>query len=65
VSHIDDLFMLFTPHVIPVTVLYTDQDRYCSSAMVSMWTNFAKFADPTPSEQGSETIWKRCALIKH
>lgn len=47
VSFSDDLFFLF--HGLNrVNALRTEDDRQTSETMVKLWTNFAKYGDPTP-----------------
>nr|XP_049701366.1 juvenile hormone esterase isoform X1 [Helicoverpa armigera] len=44
-SHADELFYLFKPHGFP---LLHAAEKHMISRMVTMWTNFAKYTDPTP-----------------
>ncbi|KAJ8718217.1 hypothetical protein PYW07_006147 [Mythimna separata] len=44
-SHADELFYLFKPHAFPL--LHSAEENMIKR-MVTMWTNFAKYSDPTP-----------------
>ncbi|XP_022815866.1 juvenile hormone esterase-like [Spodoptera litura] len=44
-SHADELFYLFKPHAFP---LLHSVEKHMITRMVTMWTNFAKYTDPTP-----------------
>ncbi|XP_059048779.1 uncharacterized protein LOC131844012 [Achroia grisella] len=46
-SHADELFYLFKPHSFPLPLRYLERNMI--NRMVSMWTNFAKYSDPTPA----------------
>lgn len=48
VSHADDLFSLFKPKLLPISVLGSEEDEAMSRFMVDLWANFATFHDPTP-----------------
>jgi len=50
VCHADELFMLFKPHQVPVTMVRSDVDKRVSSSMLQMWTDFAKVGNPTPGD---------------
>ena len=57
VSHVDELFMMFKPHKIPIEGVYSDEDKATSENMLKLWTDFAKTGNPTP---GPSTIqWMR------
>ncbi|CAH0589985.1 unnamed protein product [Chrysodeixis includens] len=45
-SHADELFYLFKPHGFP---LLHSVESHMINRMVTWWTNFAKYSDPTPS----------------
>ncbi|KAM3959374.1 esterase FE4 [Aphomia sociella] len=45
-SHADEIFYLFKPHSFPLPFRYLENDMI--KRMVTMWTNFAKYSDPTP-----------------
>ncbi|XP_063540498.1 uncharacterized protein LOC134749488 [Cydia strobilella] len=45
-SHADELFYLFKPHSIPFP---HQLERRMIKRMVTLWTNFAKYGDPTPT----------------
>ncbi|XP_059048806.1 juvenile hormone esterase-like [Achroia grisella] len=46
-SHADEIFYLFKPHSFPLPHRYLENDMI--KRMVTMWTNFAKYSDPTPA----------------
>lgn len=46
-SHADDLFYLFNAHSLPAIEPGSLEDR-CIERMVRLWTNFAKYGNPTP-----------------
>ncbi|XP_068620355.1 esterase FE4-like [Battus philenor] len=67
-SHADELFYMFKPSSIPLP------QRYLESAMirqiVTLWTNFAKYGDPTPLSSDilpvrwrSSSGWNPTALV--
>ncbi|KAJ0173900.1 hypothetical protein K1T71_010046 [Dendrolimus kikuchii] len=45
-AHADELFYLFKPHAFPLPQRFLEYTTI--KRMVTMWTNFAKFGDPTP-----------------
>ncbi|XP_047535864.1 esterase FE4-like [Vanessa atalanta] len=45
-SHADELFYLFKPHTFPLPPRLFEMDMI--KRMVTLWTNFAKYSDPTP-----------------
>ncbi|XP_072942587.1 bile salt-activated lipase-like [Epargyreus clarus] len=45
-SHADELFYMFKPHSIPLPQRY--MENHMIQKMVTLWTNFAKYTDPTP-----------------
>lgn len=47
VAHADDLFYLFTTFFVPKLVKGSIEDLYVQR-FVKLWTNFAKFGNPTP-----------------
>ncbi|KAG7301778.1 hypothetical protein JYU34_014805 [Plutella xylostella] len=47
-SHADELFYMFKPHAFPLPHRYLENSMI--KRMVSLWTNFAKFSDPTPKK---------------
>jgi len=51
VTHADELIYLFP---MPLMSLLPPKDRHVSDMMVEMWTNFAKYGNPTPPEHPSE-----------
>ncbi|XP_045502270.1 uncharacterized protein LOC123699375 [Colias croceus] len=46
-SHGDELFYMFKPHTFPLPTRYFELKMI--ERMVTLWTNFAKYGDPTPS----------------
>ena len=51
VSHIDDLFLQWDwEHL-------NEEDSRVSLAMTTMWTNFAKYGNPTPAENNLGFVW--------
>ena len=53
VCHADELFYLFQP-CYEVYVELPENDLVLSQELLSYWTNFAKFGDPTPPDSGSK-----------
>ncbi|XP_049876911.1 esterase FE4-like [Pectinophora gossypiella] len=45
-SHADELFYLFKPHSFPMP--WRRLERNMIQRMLTLWTNFAKYSDPTP-----------------
>lgn len=46
-SHADELFYMFKPHSFPLPHRFLEQAMI--KRMLTMWTNFAKYGEPTPS----------------
>ncbi|XP_032511398.2 bile salt-activated lipase-like isoform X2 [Danaus plexippus] len=55
-SHADDLFYLFRGSLIPP--IFTKQDKKIIDYMTTLWTNFAKYGDPTPDWTNSVLKWE-------
>lgn len=53
VCHADELFYLFQP-CYEVYVELPENDLVLSQELLSYWTNFAKFGDPTPPDSESK-----------
>ncbi|CAH2984790.1 unnamed protein product [Chilo suppressalis] len=48
-SHADELFYMMRPNVLPMPQRWFDlHDQITLQMMLTMWTNFAKYSDPTP-----------------
>ena len=59
VTAYDDLSFLFnSPFMLEESVV-TEEDMDTREAMVMMWTNFAKYGDPTPFENPKLPTWTR------
>lgn len=61
VAHADDLFYLFTTFFSPKIAKGSEED-ICIQKFVKLWTNFAKFGNPTPEidDTFSKVTW--CAV---
>ena len=57
--HGDELFTMFVPTKMPFVTLGTKKDVETSKLMVRMWTNFAKYFDPTPNKKEFGDRWPR------
>ena len=57
VSHADELFVMFKPHMIPSDGVYTDEDKDTSKNILKLWTDFAMTGNPTPDS--ASTQWTR------
>lgn len=59
VAHADDLFYLFTTFFTPKIVQGSPEDQYVQR-FVKLWTNFAKYGNPTPEidESLNGVAWK-------
>ncbi|XP_028169801.1 esterase FE4-like [Ostrinia furnacalis] len=53
--HADDLFYLFKPRIWPFSV--NEEDGKMIEWMTGMWTNFAKYGDPTPKAADIPVKW--------
>lgn len=42
VSHADELFIMFQPHILPWNSLFTEDDRLVSKRITSLFYNFAR-----------------------
>ncbi|CAG5055739.1 unnamed protein product [Parnassius apollo] len=67
-SHADELFYMFKPLSIPLPQRYLE--RKMIKRMVTLWTNFAKYSDPTPKTSSLLPVrwrpsreWNPTALI--
>ena len=48
-THVDELFLIFNSHKIPLETAYTPRDKAVGEKLLTLWTNFAKHGgDPTP-----------------
>ncbi len=54
VCHSDEVFLQFRAHILPIETVYTAEDRAVSAHLLGLWTNFAKFGDPTPDWEMAE-----------
>lgn len=59
VAHADDLFYLFTTFFTPKIVKGSIEDQHVQK-FVKLWTNFAKYGNPTPEidESLNGAIWE-------
>lgn len=58
--HADDIPYLFSVSRIPAVILPSNHANVVRRRMVRLWTNFAKFGNPTPNTDGLITaIWPR------
>ncbi|XP_075981724.1 juvenile hormone esterase-like [Anticarsia gemmatalis] len=53
-THADELFYLFSQNVIPTLFEYDMVDK-----LTTLWTNFAKYSDPTPDFTNPPVKWHR------
>ncbi len=58
VAHGDDLLYLFKDIPFMDGSINTDKDRKVADQITSMWTNFAKYGDPTPYQDGDLITWR-------
>ena len=42
VSHADELFLMFRPHLLPVPTLFTEKDNLVSNRTIKVLTDFVK-----------------------
>ena len=59
VTAYDDLSLLFNSPFMLEEAVVTEEDMDTREAMVMMWTNFAKYGDPTPFENPKLPTWTR------
>ncbi|XP_053686982.1 esterase B1-like [Sabethes cyaneus] len=52
-GHIDEVYYLFSSPILKTEVPKTNKAYAMRQKMVRMWTNFAKFSNPTPDDDGS------------
>ncbi|XP_058066220.1 esterase B1-like [Anopheles bellator] len=48
-AHIDEVYYLFSSPLLRTEVPETDKSYELRNTMVALWTNFAKYSDPTPA----------------
>ena len=44
VCHVDDVFVMFKPHVLPYGGLLTKEDEIANRRLLDYWVNFVRFA---------------------
>uniref|UniRef100_A0AAG5DGR7 Carboxylic ester hydrolase n=1 Tax=Anopheles atroparvus TaxID=41427 RepID=A0AAG5DGR7_ANOAO len=49
-AHIDEVYYLFSSPLLRTEVPVTDRSYELRNTMVQLWTNFAKYSDPTPQD---------------
>ena len=49
--HGDELFAMFVATKLPFLAIGTKEDLDNSQIMVTLWTNFVKYHDPTPNKE--------------
>ncbi|XP_058123394.1 esterase B1-like [Anopheles ziemanni] len=49
-AHIDEVYYLFSSPLLRTEVPETDRSYELRNTMVQLWTNFAKYSDPTPED---------------
>ncbi|KFB51128.1 AGAP006700-PA-like protein [Anopheles sinensis] len=49
-AHIDEVYYLFSSPLLRTEVPVTDRSYELRNTMVKLWTNFAKYSDPTPED---------------
>ncbi|CAB3257954.1 unnamed protein product [Arctia plantaginis] len=54
-THADDIFYIFSQTIIPTTIF----ENNMIESMTTMWTNFAKYGDPTPDFTNPPVKWHR------
>lgn len=57
VSHADELFIMFQPHILPWNSLFTEDDRLVSKRITSLFYNFARYGNPTPQDADTLPQW--------
>lgn len=55
-SHADELFYLFKPRALPLPQAILEKDMI--DKMTTMWSNFAKYGNPTPKPTEQIPVWK-------
>ena len=59
VAHGDELMVMWNAKMLPIETRYTDEDKMAGDNLLKLWTNFAKFGNPTPNKEDLGVIWKR------
>ncbi|CAB3250985.1 unnamed protein product [Arctia plantaginis] len=54
-THADEIFYIFSQNIIPTTIF----ENSIIESMTTMWTNFAKYGDPTPDFTNPPIKWYR------
>eukprot|EP00095_Tigriopus_kingsejongensis_P012028 maker-scaffold593_size129216-snap-gene-0.28 protein:Tk12028 transcript:maker-scaffold593_size129216-snap-gene-0.28-mRNA-1 annotation:"acetylcholinesterase " len=65
VSHADELFIMFQPHILPMNALFSDTDRLVSQRLTGLFSNFARFKNPTPKDQETFPAWAPVTTKSH
>ncbi|ETN59842.1 carboxylesterase, alpha esterase [Anopheles darlingi] len=55
-AHIDEVYYLFSSPLLRTEVPETDKSYELRNTMVQLWTNFAKYSDPTPVDRGDAKL---------
>ncbi len=58
VTHADDLLFIFKDVMGMTNAIRTWEDKKVADQMTTMWTNFAKHQNPTPSQSTGLVTWK-------
>ena len=59
VAHMDELFMMFKAHGLPLETVFTEEDKVTSKNILTLWTNFAKTGNPTPDPGAIGVLWEK------
>ena len=59
-AHADEIFLMFNAHEFPWQSVYSEGDKKTSRNLIKLWTNFAKFHNPTPQKDDFDGVsWGR------
>ena len=65
VAHGDELMVMWKSKMLPIDTRYTDNDKMAGNNLLKLWTNFAKFGNPTPNKEELGVVWKRYSYPSH
>ena len=55
----DELFMMFKAHGLPLETVFTEEDKATSKNILTLWTDFAKTGNPTPDPGAIGVLWEK------
>ena len=51
--------VMWVPQILPLDTRYSEGDKLAGDNLIKLWTNFAKFHNPTPTKEELGVTWER------